>query len=128
MSSTYNPYESPSASLDLSDQPLPEIIDVAKGQKLIMYAILVNFSTVILQMAVHPMFGLMGLVALVMGVMGILKMSGGLGLGIVSRILIIIGMIIPLVNLIVMLSLNGKATKELQKNGYKVGLLGAKGL
>jgi len=37
-----------------------------------------------------------------------------------------IGMIVPLVNLIVLLAINGKATKILKANGYTVGLLGAK--
>jgi hypothetical protein len=34
-------------------------------------------------------------------------------------------MFIPLVNLIVLLTINGKATKVLRENGINVGLLGA---
>ena len=44
---------------------------------------------------------------------------------IVAKILLVILMFVPLVNLITLLVLNARATRRLREAGYKVGLLGA---
>jgi hypothetical protein len=43
-----------------------------------------------------------------------------------SAVIMAIGMIVPLVKLLILLSVNGKATKVLREHGVKVGLMGAK--
>lgn len=61
----------------------------------------------------------------VVGIIGIIRLSKGLGYSILGRILFVISVFIPFVNLIVLLVLSSKATMVLVEAGYKVGLMGA---
>ncbi len=54
------------------------------------------------------------------------QLSAALGDGSTKRVLLVIGMIIPLVSLIILLVVNQKATKLLKSQGIRVGLMGAK--
>ena len=120
-----NPYETPKSEPKEIDLETVLIERVATGQKLVIWAILVNITATALQVAVNPLFGLLGLVALVMSVFGVIKLSSGLGSALWARLIYVLLMILPLVNLITLLILNGRATKVLRANGYKVGLMGA---
>jgi hypothetical protein len=62
---------------------------------------------------------------LVVGIVGIIRLSKGLGYSVLGRMLFVISLFIPFVNLIVLLVLSSKATMVLAKAGYKVGLMGA---
>ena len=120
-----NPYQTPKTeSKDIDSEKLL-IERVASGQKLIIYAILINIIATILQIAVNPLFGLLGLVSLVMSIIGVIKLATGLGSSLIAKIIYVVLMIIPLINLITLLILNSQATKVLRANGYKVGLMGA---
>ena len=120
-----NPYEAPQTELSNIEPDNLNIERVASGQKLIIYAILINIVATILQMAVHPAIGLVGLVSLVMSIIGVVKLATGLSSSLIAKIIYVVLMFIPLINLITLLVLNSRATKELRANGYKVGLLGA---
>jgi hypothetical protein len=104
----------------------PTIKKVASGQKLIIYAILVNFLTVGLQVAFGHIAGLVAIIAVVLSVIGIFRLASGLGYSVGIKILLVVLMFVPLINIITLLMLNSSATKALRAAGFKVGLLGAR--
>lgn len=118
-----NPYEAPKAAIEVPQRVGVE--EIASGQKLVIYAILVNFATIVLQVVVGRIAGLLGIASLVMSVVGIIRVGRGMGFGRGSRMLLVVAMFVPLVNLITLLVLNARATTLLRNAGYKVGLLGA---
>ena len=120
-----NPYEAPKAPIDEPPTHGRDVEQIASGQKLVIYAILVNLATVVLQLTVGPIAGLLNIASLVMSVVGIVRLGRGMGLGRGSRMLLVVAMFLPLVNLITLLVLNSRATAHLRNAGYKVGLLGA---
>jgi len=99
---------------------------LARGQKLLIYAILINIAALALRGMLGPApIALLGLATLVLSIMGIFGMASALQFSTAAKVLLAIVMLIPFVNLIVMLVLNAKATKALRVGGYVVGLLGA---
>lgn len=104
------------------------IEDVKDGQKMILYSIAIYIFGLLLS-AVLPEFiigiGLIG--AMVLGVVGFFRLTKGLGYSTGKKILLFILLLIPLVSLITLVLLSGKATEKLRAAGYKVGLLGAQG-
>jgi len=102
---------------------------IASQQRVILFCILIYLLAVIGQLlvpeAVRPMLGLgvmaVGLVATVFVFMLAIKLYGT-GMGILLAILTLI----PLIGLVPLLIVNGKATRTLRENGIDVGLLGAK--
>jgi hypothetical protein len=126
-----NPYAAPQADTQvvgvLSGQR-EDLRSVAKYQKGILVCILLYLVAVVLQFVLPPE----ALPILIVGVV-LLLLAGtifvfllamkvyGQGVGILLGILALI----PLIGLIVLLRVNGKATSVLQQNGVKVGLLGA---
>ena len=100
--------------------------ELAKGQKLVIYAILLYFALVLLQNVI-PFAALFLVVCLVMSIIGVFKMCNGLEYGVGLNVLFVVLMFIPLVNIISLLVLNSKATKRLKDAGYEVGFLGVKG-
>lgn len=104
----------------------PWLDDVASGQKLVIYGILVYFLTGGLSVAVGPLAFFLFPVAMVMGWLGIYRITRGLDYPIWMRILLMLAMFIPLVSLIVLLFLNSQATGKLRDAGYSVGLAGAR--
>ncbi len=101
----------------------------AKGQKMVIYSILLN---ILLRAAEQSQ----ALPALVVGVLfvciavyaitGVVKICSGLGKTQNQKILFMVMSFLPLVNLISLIYLNVKATGMLRAAGWKVGLLGAK--
>jgi len=102
------------------------ITKVASGQKLIIYAILVNFLTVGLCALIGDIGGLLGIVVIVMSLVGMFRLASGLGYSTGKKIMFVILLLVPLIGLITLLVLNSRATKVLREGGYKVGLLGAR--
>lgn len=127
-----NPYAPPQSQTlgATGDKNDPQILKVKSGQKMILWAIVLNFVAYGVAMA-----GLGGvaialivnLVALVISIWGLIRLCSGLGFSVVSIVLLVILMIVPLVNLITLLILNSKATNALRAAGYSVGLMGASG-
>lgn len=121
-----NPYEAPRAPIPaLPGTDGKRVEEIANGQKLVIYAILVNLATIGLQMVFGPLAALGGLLALVMAIIGIVRLGSGMAMSVASRIILVVLMFVPLVNLISLLVLNSRATTQLRNAGYKVGLLGA---
>lgn len=99
---------------------------VASGQKLIIYAILLNFIAIAVAAWIGDIAGLISIGALVLSIWGLLRLSGGLGYSVGLKILLVVLAFIPLVSLVMLLLVNNKATKTLRAHGYKVGLMGAR--
>lgn len=110
---------------------------VARGQKTVIYALLLNIAVVAMLAVPGPDLSdgmavlvtvaslLLRVVAFGMGIYGILTIGTGLGWSALAKVGTIILLILPLVNLITLLVVNGKATRLLKAAGYKVGLAGA---
>jgi len=121
-----NPYQSPSAVVDVREQRSSSLGDVASGQKLVIYAILLYFLAAALRTVVGPVALLAFLACLVMSWTGIYKIARGLDYPVGWRIVLLVLMLVPLVGLLVLVMLSSKATGRLRKAGYSVGLLGAR--
>jgi len=119
-----NPFEAPKTST-LVEEPSDTIIAVAKAQKLIIYAILLNFTT-ILFVGFPLLAAIINISALIMSLVGMVRLASGLEYSTVAKVLAALCMFIPLVNILVLVSMSSRATKRLKDAGYKVGLLGAK--
>ena len=69
----------------------------------------------------------LGTLLVVAQIVSVLLLMGALGIGVVWRVLAAIAMFFPLIGLIVLLVVNGRATQALRDGGHSVGLFGAKG-
>jgi len=120
-----NPYEAPKAQV--ATQPFNDasIDKIARGQRLVVYAFILYFVAMALQSTLGLITGLVALAALVMALIGVFCLSSGMGHASGLKILWIVLMFVPLINLITLLRLNSSATKALRAAGYRVGLLGA---
>lgn len=121
-----NPYRSPHAAVLERPRPGPELDDVASGQKLVIYAILLYFVAAAARAVLGPLATVPLLICLGMGWTGIYRLSRGLGDAMWMRIALLILMLVPLVGLIVLVILSSRGTSRLKKAGYSVGLLGAR--
>jgi hypothetical protein len=94
------------------------------GQKLIIYAILVNFLGFL--GTGKPLYVLaVSIVAVVLALVGFFRMAGGFQYSVGAKIALVVTQFIPLINIIVLIVLNTRATKLLRAAGFTVGLLGA---
>ena len=110
-----------------TDTTTGAIEDVAKGQRLMILAIIVNVVAYIMSSQVDPTVGLLvALLGLGLAITGMGRATTGLGFSTGRKVFYIIGLFIPLVSLILLASVSSQATKVLRAKGYKVGLLGAK--
>jgi hypothetical protein len=100
---------------------------VATRQKAMLLCLLGQITLFVLQFVLPAMRPLLGLAYLAVGItaavfvfmlcLTVYNTTMGIILGILT--------LIPLIGLLVLLIVNGKATKLLQEHGIKVGLLGA---
>lgn len=128
---TDNPYQSPqitSQATGVLSGSRDDLRNVARFQKGILVCILIYLIALVGQFALPlEVRLLLGIGVLFVGLVGavfvfLLAMKTyGTGLGIVLGIL----SLVPLIGLIVLLVVNGKATNILKQNGIKVGFLGA---
>lgn len=122
--SSNNPYEAPRSRVEDHPADNADLQQIASGQKLVIYSIILNFATIALRSSGGLALGL-SLVALVMSLVGIVRLCGGFGHSTGTKVLLVIGCFVPLVNLVILVVLSMKATGRLREAGYKVGLLGA---
>ncbi len=120
-----NPYEAPKARVATQAFSDENIDKIARGQKLVVYAFILYFAAMALQSVLGFVVALVALGALVTALVGVFRLSSGMGHGTGLKILWIVLMFVPLINLITLLRLNSSATKALRAAGYRVGLLGA---
>ena len=98
---------------------------IARGQKFVIYGILLNLATMALTAAVGNVAALVYIPALVVSLVGLHGLASGLGCAVWKEVFLIVLMFVPLLNLIILARTNSKATKVLRAGGYKVGLFGA---
>jgi hypothetical protein len=128
--SSPNPYAPPNArvsdTLESSDVDYAQLNRVASGQRIIIISLIVSFAVASIR-SIDPRLGLMiGLITVVMSIVGALRIDSGLEGSMLSRVLYVITMLVPLINMVIMVTLSVRATKALRAAGYKVGLFGAK--
>ncbi|MFZ6781378.1 hypothetical protein ACO0LD_31515 [Undibacterium sp. Ji83W] len=71
-------------------------------------------------------FCCLGLMIIFMSIFGFFRLAGGFGWSGAKTLLMFVLSFVPLVNLILMVVYNIKATARIKEDGYKVGLLGAR--
>lgn len=99
--------------------------DVAVGQRMVIGSILLNIASIFTR-GVADLWILLAIAAIGLGVTGLLRMADGLGYSKGKKVDLVILAAIPLVGLVTLLIVNGRATKALRASGYKVGLFGAR--
>jgi len=130
MAQDNNPYRAPDAQV--ADSVTHSVLneDIASGQKLVIYAILAYFLAGALKGTLGPVSsiicGLVVIAALFMALFGVWQLATGLGHPALLRLLWVILMFVPLVNLLTMVILSSMGTSRLRAAGYSVGLLGAR--
>lgn len=112
--------------METASLPNERIEAVADGQRMVIFAILLYIATAIVITAVDEIFGLLGIGAVVLGIIGLLKVASGLGYSTGVKVLLVVLVFVPIASLLMLVIVNGKATKALKADGYKVGLLGAR--
>ena len=121
-----NPYAAPRSEVGGAEAVDDERLQrIASGQKFAIYAILLQFVAYAVQAAIGPLGILVFLAAFVLSVVGIFRLGETVTGSTVLRLFLCVLMIIPLVSLLVLVSLNSRATKQLREGGYHVGFLGA---
>ena len=113
-------------AVDGVTQTTGSIEDVVDGQKLIIWAILLNILTAVLVTTVGEIFGLVGIGAFVLAIVGIVKLADGLGYSLGIKIVLFVLAFVPVVSLLTLAILSGRATQALRAAGYTVGLFGAR--
>jgi len=131
MSMPENPYAPPRATdrvVGVKSGRLEDLKAVAVAQKSILVCILLYFVAIISQFLVPVEYRLYILIGvLVIGLAATVSVlllairAYSIGMGIALGI----GTFIPCLGLLILLMINGKATKILAENGHHVGLLGA---
>ena len=127
-----NPFQSPLADcqvVGVKSGKQADVRAVAVYQKGILICILFQLLGVIGQFAVpsgiRPILGLLVIAVGLAGVVFVLLLSMKVYSTAVGILLAILT-VVPCLGLLVLLTVNGKATTILRQNGHKVGLLGAR--
>ena len=121
-----NPYQAPKSDVTVTAEPDEFVLKIMTGQKLIIYAILVYLAVVLLAANAGQIAQLLIIVPLIMSIVGVARISTGMKHPIWWRIVLVILLFIPLINIITLASLSSRATLRLRDAGFKVGLLGAR--
>ena len=100
---------------------------MASGQKIMIYSIVANFLVSAGRNGISP--SVMMVLALIItgfALYGAYRVTTGLGYSTLIKVLVIVALFIPLVNIAVMIYLSMQATKHLRGAGYQVGFFGVK--
>ena len=126
-----NPFQSPLAdtpAVGVKSGKQADVRAVAVYQKGILMCILIYVLAMIGQFAIPaPLRPILGLAVVALGLAGlvfVILLSMKVYNVVVGALLAILTLV-PLLGLLILLMVNGKATKILRQNGHKVGLLGA---
>lgn len=114
--------------MDPTAEEIVQTEQVRSGQRMAVGAIMLNLITVPLLAFPEGAFvrAPLVIVAIILAVLGIVRMSRGLGINLVVIVLMAMGMVVPMVNLVILLIINARATRFLRERGFEVGMLGAK--
>ncbi|GAB1263829.1 hypothetical protein [Aurantivibrio infirmus] len=125
--STQNPYTTPTADIQNNDNfEFSERMEkMAGGQKLVIYAVLLYFIAASLRLVIGPFAFILLFISLIISLIGLYKVLSARQNHIAVKIILFALLFIPLINILVLLSINSRATKSLREAGYKVGFMGA---
>jgi hypothetical protein len=124
-----NPYSPPTAGVSdvvLSSKETERLNRIASNQRVVIYAVAVSLLTNPLRAVIGDAGLLLSFIAGLAALIGAIRLASALGFAMWLRVVYAIFMIIPLINLLAMLSLSSRTTKQLRAGGYRVGLFGAK--
>ena len=115
-----------------SNRPIARVVT---GQKMVLYAIVLWLATPILWGAASQLFQewngplilVLAVAPYLLGLFGLLRLWSGLGYSELTKLFLLLLLFIPVINVLVLLLINGRATRALRTAGYKIGLLGARG-
>ena len=129
-----NPYQAPpdyGEAIGVKSGNRKDLRSVAMYQKGLLFSILA-YLTAILAMPLLASLPILSIVIVFLGIIGILAGLVCVALLAIKvyqpaiGILVVIFMFVPLINMLILLSVNGKATRILKANGIRVGFMGAK--
>ena len=98
---------------------------MAFGQKLVIYAVLLYFVSAGLRLYIGPLAVLPLLVSLILSLVGLYKVLAAGQSHLAVKIILFVLLFVPLINILVLLRINSRATKTLREAGYTVGFMGA---
>jgi hypothetical protein len=99
---------------------------IARGQRQVMFALLAEIAASVLARATPQIGILLLLAALIYSVVAMVRLASALGMSVVSRVLLCVGLVIPLISLLTLAILSSRASQRLRAGGSKIGFLGAK--
>jgi len=104
---------------------MKKIVWVIRGQKIIIYALLISVFAIVCQELDLKMAGsLIGVASYAIAVLGVIFIGFGLEKSLLTNAFLVIFIFIPIINLIALFIINLLATKALRTAGYKVGFFG----
>ena len=123
----YRPPTAPVRDVAQSDAESLEALNrIARGQRQVMFALLAQMGAAASATAL-PGYGLILVIAaFVYGVVSLVQLSSALGISVVSRVLLCIGLLIPIMSLLILATLSARASRRLRAGGFHIGFLGAK--
>lgn len=121
-----NPYETPKAELGSMAETSTRLTHLKQGQRFIIYAFILYFVAVI-GAALLPVVGMaIILIAFVLGIIGVFRAMLGVNYPLLAKIILGVLIFVPLLNILVLLALNSRVTRQLRDAGYKVGFFGVR--
>jgi hypothetical protein len=136
MAEEENPYAPPRAPdhvVGVKSGRREDLRAVAVSQKAILGCILVYFLCIAVQIVLSQYregaqysfyIAIIALVVVLVGMVSVVRLAIRV-YSVTSGIILGIGTLIPCIGLLILLMINGKATKILKENGHRVGFLGA---
>ncbi len=121
-----NPYETPSAELGNKVESGVRTSHLIKGQKFIIYAFSLYFVALFAAAVAPPLGYAVVLIAFALGVVGFFRAMIGVDYHIAAKVTLSILMFVPIINILVLLALNSRVTKQLRSAGYTVGFFGVR--
>ena len=98
---------------------------VGSGLRMVMLAIVLNAGFLSQAHSVHPMILLyVAFCVTGFGCFGMFRLAQGLQFSLFSKIVLFVGMFVPLLNLVLLLMVRLKARKFLREQGYSIGFFG----
>ncbi len=136
--SSENPYRPPETNSSITEEPENQDQDrlrkIASAQRQVNIAVLlylgfmplnIVFSELAAQFPLAViLLPISILIVFLFGIISVYRLAA-IFRGPIVAVFYVLGFLVPLLGLLLLVSISGKATKELRNNGIKVGLLGA---
>ena len=121
-----NPYETPKAELGDKVETSTRLTHLKQGQRFIIYAFGLYFVAVV-GATIQPVIGLaVILIAFILGIIGVFRAMIGVNYPLLVKIVLGVLIFVPGLNILVLLALNSRVTRQLRDAGYTVGFFGVR--